>query len=134
MAIAACGSNSTPNADAGVDVPADTGAEAGAAMCDPAAQNCPAADKCDFRCQGSAAVVDCVQSTGGGALGSACSDALPCARGTACLTAPGAGAACRKYCAVDGDCATAAGERCHNVTVAVACAGTSTSLLLHYCY
>jgi hypothetical protein len=130
--IAACGSQGATGADAGVDAPGDTGAETGAAICDPAAQNCSAVEKCDFGCQGSTAVVACIRSTGGGAVGSACSDAMPCARGTGCLTAPNAGAACRKYCAGDGDCAT--GERCHNVTVAVACGGASTSLLLHYCY
>src|SRR5262249_14359289 len=111
---------------------ADAGADSGPTSCDPAAQNCAAAQKCDFACQGSTAVVGCVRSTGGGAIGSACSAAQPCAGGGGGLTGPDAGAAGRGDCAGDGDCAT--GERCHNVSVAIACGGASTPLPLHYCY
>jgi hypothetical protein len=116
------------DAGPGEDRPAD----AGASSCDPAAQDCPAGSKCDFGCQGSAAVVSCRADNDGGALGGTCSSTMPCARGNGCLTAPDAGSACRKYCAGDGDCLT--GERCHNVSVSVGCGGASTSLALHYCY
>ena len=128
-----CGGNGGRATDAGVDAPTDAGgADLGTLACDPAAQNCPADQKCDFRCQGSAAVVDCQPSTDGGAVGSACSTTAPCSRGTGCLSVAGMGVACRKYCSGDGDCAT--GERCHNVTVAVACGAGATSFALHVCY
>ena len=129
-AIAACSSKSGASADAGLDGsgPADTAAT----TCDPAAQNCASdTDKCDFVCENGSAVLGCVRNADGGALGSTSSAAMPCARGSGCLSAD-AGVACRKYCAGDGDCLT--GERCHNVTVAVACSGGSTQIPLHYCY
>ena len=142
VAAAACGGNSdgTPDAAPGGDgatgdgpagdAPADTGAMA----CDPVAQSCGAAQKCDFGCAGTTAVVACWPSTDGGAIGSPCSAAMPCGRGTGCIAnaATAGAAACRKYCAGDGDCAT--GERCHNDTVAVACGAPATSLTLHFCY
>jgi hypothetical protein len=103
------------------------------AACDPAAQNCSsAASKCDFHCDGTVAGLGCVAGTDGGALGSACSAAMPCPRGTGCLSAGDAGVVCRKYCAGDGDCAT--GERCHNVTVSISCSGASSPIALHYCF
>jgi len=125
-----CGGKGGGPADAGVDAP--VGADLGTLACDPFAQNCPADQKCDFRCQGTTAVVDCQPGADGGAAGSACSNPLPCARGTGCVSVAGMGIACRKYCASDGDCAT--GQRCHNVTVAVACGTGATSFLLHICY
>jgi hypothetical protein len=106
--------------------------DAGLAACDPAAQNCPATSKCDFGCEGSTAVLACRPGGDGGALGSACSAATPCARGSGCLTAEDGGVACRRYCTGDGQCAT--GERCHNVTVTVNCGGPGSQLPLHYCY
>jgi hypothetical protein len=116
------------------DAPADAGPETTPLSCDPFAQNCPPNQKCDFRCVGSSAVVDCQPGGDGGPVGSSCSTTtVLCARGTGCLSmAGGAGPPCRKYCAADGDCAT--GERCHNVTVGVACSGGTTSFNLHYCY
>ena len=129
LVVAACGGHGGAAMDAGPGE--DAAPDAGVTGCDPAAQNCPAGSECDFGCQGITAVVACRPDNGSGALGAVCSGALPCARGSGCLSAD-AGVACRKYCASDGDCAT--GERCHNVTVAVACGGSSTSLLLHYCY
>ena len=142
LGIVACGGGGGAPADAGADAPVDGGgadlaADGGGAdlatpSCDPAAQNCAAGEKCDFFCQGDTAVVACQASTAGGAVGSACSlTTMPCARGSGCVVMPGGGPLCRKYCAGDGDCAT--GERCHNVTVGVTCA-TTTSFLLHFCY
>jgi hypothetical protein len=131
--MTACGGTGGASTDAGPggDGSADTGATTG---CDPVAQSCGAAQKCDFGCQGTTAVVACWPSTDGGVIGSLCSAAMPCGRGTGCIaTAATAGAAaCRKYCAGDSDCAT--GERCHNDTVAVACGAPATSLALHFCY
>jgi len=120
---------------AAADLAIDQGGapDGGATTCALAAQDCPSsADKCDFGCQGTTLVVACIPGVGGGAIGSACSATAPCGRGGGCLTAVDAGTACRKYCAGDGDCAS--GERCHNVTVAITCGGTSTPMLLHYCY
>jgi hypothetical protein len=130
LAIAGCGGSSSAPTDAApaADRPADTAA----AGCDPAAQDCPAGSKCDFGCEATAAVVSCRADNDGGALGSSCAAAMPCAKGTGCLTTPDAGSACRKYCAGDGDCL--ASERCHNVSVTVACGGTSPPLALHICY
>ncbi|HEY7371858.1 MAG TPA: hypothetical protein VIF57_06735 [Polyangia bacterium] len=141
MLAAACGGSSGPPADAGADVPLDTGADGAPAdagvdtaplACDPGAQNCPVDQKCDFRCDGNNAVVDCGSAADGGAVGSTCSTiTMPCARGSGCVVMAGGGPMCRKYCTVDGDCAT--GERCHNDTVGVTCA-TTTNFLLHFCY
>jgi hypothetical protein len=133
MAPTACGGGSGTATDAATDTGtgADAVADAGVTACDPAAQDCVAGSECDFGCQGSTAVVACRADNGSGALGAVCSGALPCAKGSGCLSVD-AGLACRKYCAGDGDCAT--GERCHNVTVSVACSGSSNPLLLHYCY
>jgi len=127
---AACGGGSGAGTDAGPG--GDAAADAAVTGCDPAMQDCAAGSKCDFGCQGTVAAVACRADNGSGALGSACSAAMPCAKGAGCLTSPDAGSACLKYCAGDGDCAT--GQRCHNVSVAVACGGTSPPLLLHYCY
>jgi hypothetical protein len=137
LASGGCGGKSGPaSTDGGADGPADTGmdvpAETGAGACDPALQNCAAGSKCDLGCQGSTAVLSCHAGVDGGAVGATCSASTLCARGTGCLTAPDAGSLCRKYCAGDPDCAT--GERCHNVSVAVNCGGTSPPLSLHYCY
>jgi hypothetical protein len=129
LAIVGCGGPAGTARDAATG---DDRAADGASGCDPAAQNCPAGTKCDFGCQQDTAVVACRADNDGGALGSACAAAMPCAKGTGCLTAPDAGSACRKYCVGDGDCL--AGERCHNVSVAVACGGASPPLALHYCY
>ena len=140
--MAACSSKSGGGADAvagasgsgggGTGGGSTGGMDASPAACDPAAQNCTSAlSKCDFVCQGNVAVLGCTGNFDGGALGSPCSAALPCAKGTGCLSAD-ASVACRRYCAGDGDCAT--GERCHNVTVSVACPGGSSQIALHYCY
>lgn len=133
--LASCGGKAAAPSDGSTpDQPVDqSGSDAGTGACTLAAQDCPStADKCDFGCQGSAAVISCDHSADGGALGSACSAGAPCARGAGCLSSEDGGVACRKYCAGDADCA--AGQRCHNVTVAVTCGGTSTPLALHYCY
>ena len=130
-APAACGGGSGTGTDAGPD--GDAAADAAApGSCDPALQDCPAGSKCDFGCQGTMTTVACRVDNGPGALGSACSAAMPCTRGTGCLTSPDAGSTCLKYCAGDGDCGT--GQRCHNVSVSVACGGSSPPLLLHVCY
>jgi hypothetical protein len=128
-APAACGGRSTAwtNPDF-----SDAAADAAAMRCDPYAQNCPAGSKCDFGCDGTTAAVACRADNGSGALGSACSASIPCAKGTGCLTSPDAGSTCLKYCAGDGDCAT--GQRCHNVDVTVNCGGPLTPLPLHVCY
>jgi hypothetical protein len=133
-ATAACGGTAGVTVDAGpVDGRADTPApDTGPTGCDPVAQTCGAAQKCDFGCAGATAVVGCWPSTSGGTVGSPCSSAMPCAAGTGCVTVAGTAAACRKYCAGDGDCAS--GERCHNDTVGVACGGPATSLALHFCH
>jgi len=134
-ATGACGGKDRgPPTDGGADVPSgsDAPADTGGAGCDPALQDCAAGSKCDFGCQGTAAVVACRAGADGGAVGSTCSTSVPCSRGTGCLTAPDAGSLCRKYCTNDPDCAT--GERCHNVSVSIACGGTSPPLALHYCY
>jgi hypothetical protein len=142
VAAAACGGTSAVTPDAGPgsdgavgdgragDAPTDTGALG----CDPVAQSCGPGQKCDFGCAGTTAVVACWPGADGGVVGSLCSAAMPCGRGTGCIaTAANAGAAaCRKYCASDGDCAT--GERCHNDSVGVACGAPATSLALHFCY
>ena len=137
LATTACGGTSAVTVDAGPrddgaagDGPADTGAMG----CDPAAQSCGAAQKCDFGCSGTTAVVRCWPSTDGGVVGSLCSTAMPCGRGTGCvaIASTGGAASCRKYCAGDGDCAT--GERCHNDSVGVACGAPATQLALHFCY
>ena len=127
----ACGGTGALSADAGPG--GDGPAEASAPSCDPAAQNCGAsALKCDFSCMEGTAVVACIPNTGDGGIGSTCAPAMPCARGTACVTMATTGSLCLKYCAGDGDCAT--GERCHNDTVGVGCGGPATSLALHFCY
>lgn len=144
LAVAACSSKST-NMDAGSDTAVETGGtnDTGGTMdtggadlapqsCDPFAQNCGTGQKCDFFCQGSAAVLACEASTGTGAVGSPCSASMPCAAGNGCFATSTLPEACRKYCMSDGDCAT--GERCHNVTVGVACTGGTTSFALHFCY
>ena len=137
LAATACGGTSAATVDAGPggDGPADTApADTGTMGCDPAAQSCGAAQKCDFGCAGTTAVVSCWPSTDGGVIGSLCStNAMPCGRGTGCVARAGAGpATCLKYCASDGDCAT--GERCHNDSVGVACGAPATTLALHFCY
>ena len=130
-APAACGGGSSAGTDAGTGV--DTAADAAVTgSCDPFTQDCQAGSKCDFGCDGTTAAVACRADNGSGALGSACSASMPCSKGTGCLTSPDAGSTCLKYCAGDGDCATS--ERCHNVSVAVACGGSSPPLLLHVCY
>ena len=129
LALAACGGSGSGTPDAAMDT---GGGEGGVTSCDPAVQDCAGGMKCDFDCDGTTAVLACQPSTAGGGVGTPCSAGMPCARGTGCLTTPDAGAACRKYCAGDGDCATA--ERCHNVTVTFACGGSSPPILLHYCY
>ena len=131
LATAGCGGKGggTPT-DGGADVPADTGrdvpADTGSGGCDPALQDCAAGSKCDFGCQGTTAVIACRAGVDGGAVGTTCSTSVPCAGGTGCLTAPDAGSLCRKYCTTDPECAT--GERCHNVSVSIACGGTSPPL------
>jgi hypothetical protein len=134
LAIAACGGGGGARTDAAADTSAgeDAAADTGGAACDPATQNCAAGSKCDFGCQASNAVVACRAENGDGGIGAACSAAMPCTRGSGCLTAEDAGVACRKYCAGDGDCP--AGQRCHNVSVAITCSGSSAPLALHYCY
>ena len=106
--------------------------DAAVLRCDPHAQDCPAASKCDLVCDGTTATVACRADNGGGALGSACSPSMACAKGTGCLTSLDAGSTCMKYCASDGDCAT--GQRCHNVDVTLNCGGPQTPLPLHVCY
>src|SRR5262245_20489125 len=101
LAASACGGGGGTPADAGADAPLDTGADTAPAdggvdvaplACDPAAQDCPAAQKCDFRCQGNTAVVDCGGGAGGGAIGSTCSTTtMPCARGSGCISMPSGG-------------------------------------------
>ena len=110
----------------------DAAADAAVMSCDPYAQNCPAGLKCGFGCEGTTATIACRTDNGGGAIGSACSAPMACAKGADCLIMPVSGGACRKYCATDGDCAT--GERCHNVDVTVGCGGPSNPLPLHVCY
>ena len=126
------GSSGAADAGSGQDVGTTDAAVDGVITCDPAAQDCPGAQKCDFICPGSLPVVTCGDD-GSSALGAACSFSMPCAKGTGCLALPsGGGAICRKYCAGDGDCAT--GERCHNDNVSVRCSGPVTTFLLHFCY
>ena len=135
MLTAACGGKTGTPADAApTDVAVDQASSPdGGTTCNLATQDCPSnLDKCDFGCLGTTAVLGCTRGTDGGTPGGPCSATAPCARGAGCLTMPDAGTACREYCASDGDCLT--GERCHNVSVAVACGGTSTVLALHYCY
>lgn len=132
LAIAACGGKSAAKADATTDATvADAGADSGAAGCDPALQDCPAGSRCDFGCEGSTAVLACHAGADGGAVAAPCSATAPCTRGTGCVATTDAGSLCRKYCTVDGDCAT--GERCHNVSVSLGCAGGQL-LNLHLCY
>jgi hypothetical protein len=132
----ACGSkgSGTPAAaiDSNVGADGNNAADTGAASCDPFAQDCGAGKKCDFGCQGTAMVVACWPSSGGGAIGDACTTAMSCAAGSGCVGISTQGTACRKYCATDGDCAS--GERCHNDTVGLNCAGTVSSMLLHFCH
>jgi hypothetical protein len=131
LANGACssGNGSAPDAGQGTDVAVDTSA----ITCDPAAQDCASGSKCDFGCQGDAAVVACRPDNGTAAIGAACSTTtMQCTKGSGCVTMPGGGPTCRKYCAGDGDCAT--GERCHNDSVGVACGAPATTLLLHFCY
>jgi hypothetical protein len=130
MAALSCGGGAGAGPDAAPD--ADAAADGVVATCDPAAQDCVAGSKCDFGCQGTTAAVSCRSDNGSGALGDACSAAMPCTKGAACLTMPATGSLCLKYCAGDGDCLTT--QRCHNVDVAVACGGPATPLLLHVCY
>jgi hypothetical protein len=140
LALAACGGKSGSASDAGdnpdggssIDSGTD-GAVVGVMTCDPGVQDCPAAQKCDFTCQGGATATVACSPDGTGAIGAACSFSMQCARGNGCIAMPtGGGSLCRKYCTGDGDCAT--GERCHNDTVFVRCAGPETSFLLHFCY
>ena len=77
-------------------------------------------------------IMACWPGAGGGAIGDACATAMSCAAGSACIGLPTQGTTCRKYCMVDGDCAT--GERCHNDTVGLNCGGTVSSMLLHFCH
>jgi hypothetical protein len=138
----ACGGKSASTTDAGVDgatmadgstmVDGTAIADTGPAACDPYAQNCGAGMKCDFGCQGTTMVMACWPSSGGGAIGDACATAMSCAGGSACIAISTQGTSCRKYCTVDGDCAT--GERCHNDNVGLNCAGTVSSMLLHLCH
>jgi len=142
VAPTACGGqgSASPDAagsDAPVDIAADTaGIDApvdGTAACDPAAQDCASGSECDFGCQGTTAVVACRPDNGSAANGAACSTTtMQCVKGSGCVTMPGGGPMCRRYCAGDGDCATA--ERCHNVSLGVACGGPATTLALHFCY
>jgi hypothetical protein len=131
---AACGSGgATSDAASDTGGGADVAPDGGAQLCDPAAQNCASGSKCDFGCDGTTATVACRPDIGSGAIGAACSTTtMQCAKGTACITMPGGGPLCRKYCAGDGDCAT--GERCHNDNVGVACGAPATTFLLHFCY
>lgn len=129
-APAACGGGSSAATDAATG--GDAAGDAAVMSCDPYAQNCPAGSKCAFGCDGTTATVACRADNGGGAVGSACSGPMACAKGSDCLIMPVTGGACRKYCATDGDCAT--GERCHNVDVTVNCGGPQTPLPLHVCY
>ena len=130
LLMAACGGTGGASADAapGTDAPADSGGTA----CDPVAQNCGPGQKCDFGCQGTAAVVACWPATDGGMVGTTCTNTSTCAAGTACIAISTAGTVCRKYCNTDADCAT--GERCHNDSVGVACGAPATSLALHFCH
>src|SRR4051794_6070465 len=107
MAAPACSSGADPGKDAGPggDAVADT-TDAVVAACDLAAQNCATGSKCDFGCQGTATAVLCQADNGSAAIGSACSAAMPCAKGAGCLTMSTTGSLCLKYCAGDGDCAT----------------------------
>lgn len=127
---AACGGGSSAATDAatGGDAPGD----AAVLSCDPYAQACSAGSKCDLVCDGTTATVACRADNGGGALGSACSPSMSCAKGTGCLTSVDAGSTCMKYCAGDGDCAT--DQRCHNVAVTLNCGGPLTPIPLHVCY
>ena len=129
-APAACGGGSSAAIDAATG--ADAAADGAVMSCDPYAQNCPAGLKCDFGCDGTASTIACRADNGGGAVGSACSTPMACAKGGGCLIMPLMDGACRKYCAGDGDCAT--GERCHNVEVTVNCGGPLTPLPVHVCY
>ena len=133
LATGACssGNGSASDAGPGADVAVDTSAIA----CDPAAQDCASGSKCDFGCQGDAAVVACRPDNGTAAIGATCSTTtMQCAKGSGCVTMPGGGPTCRKYCAGDGDGDCATGERCHNDSVGVACGAPATTLLLHFCY
>ena len=134
LTVAACGAGKAAGADAGTDVGSreDSAPDVNGSACEPALQNCSAGSKCDFGCQGSTALVACRADNGDGGLGTACSGNMPCAGGTGCLGLPDGGVVCRKYCTADADCPT--GERCHNASVGVACAGTSTSLPLQFCF
>jgi hypothetical protein len=134
IVVTACSGGKGGAADGAADVgsPADAGTDAAAAACDPAVQDCAAGAKCDFGCQGNMAALSCRPENGDGGLGSACSGTAPCAKGSGCFGLPDAGIVCRRYCAADADCPT--GERCHNVSVAVACGGASTALPLRFCY
>ena len=131
LAAACGGSAAKTDAGSGNDSAADTGAVDTGGACDPAAQNCGAGMKCDFGCQGTTAIVACWPA-GDAGVGTTCSNLTTCAAGTACTAISTAGTICRKYCNVDGDCAT--GERCHNDTVGVACGAPATSLSLHFCH
>ena len=130
LAAGACGSESASPSDAASDVGANS--DAGVMSCDPAAQNCASGSECDFACEGGAAVVACRADNGTGAVGAACSAAMPCGKGSACIGSVDAGVVCRKYCAGDGDCLT--GQRCHNDNVTINCGAPATVLLLHTCY
>ncbi len=134
LTATACGAAKTAGADAGTDVGSreDSAPDVSGSGCEPALQNCSAGSECDFGCQGSTALVACRPDNGDGGVGTACSGNMPCQRGSACLGLPDGGVVCRKYCAADGDCPT--GERCHNASVGIACAGTTTSLPLQFCY
>lgn len=135
LATSACGSDKGSTSDAASDAGAgtDVAVDTSAITCDPAAQDCASGSECDFGCQGETAVVACRPDNGTAAIGAACSiTTMQCAKGTGCVTMPGGGPMCRKYCAGDGDCAT--GERCHNDSVGVRCTGPTATFLLHFCY
>ena len=129
-APAACGGGSSAAIDAATG--ADAAADAAVMRCDPYAQDCPTGSKCDLGCDGTTSTVACRTDNDGGAIGSACSTSMTCAKGSGCLALPTVGTSCLKYCAGDGDCAT--GERCHNVDVTFNCGGPLTPMLMHVCY
>jgi hypothetical protein len=134
LAAGACGGGKGAAMDAAADAGSggDVAVDTGAASCDPALQDCASGSECDFSCEGGAAVVACRPDNGNGAVGAACSPSMPCGQGSACIGSVDAGVICRKYCSVDGDCAT--GQRCHNDNVSINCGTPVSVLLLHTCY
>lgn len=133
-AAAGCGGKgSAAPADAGSDTAVDAPEDIPMISCDPALQDCPAAEKCDFGCRGTATVLACTRSTDGGAIGAPCSAAAPCARGGGCMPAGDAGSQCRKYCSGDGDCPT--GTHCLTISITVPCDPNGGPILnLPFCY